>query len=92
MPTRTTIKCPNCNTEIDVNDILYHQLEDEIKQKNIAEQKKFQKAFDDLKVQEESIMEQKEKFDEEVEIATKEQIKLEKQKLHESIKYKLIIS
>jgi hypothetical protein len=33
MPTNTTIKCPNCNTNIDVNDILYHQLEDELKQK-----------------------------------------------------------
>ena len=44
MPTNTTIKCPNCNTDIDVNDILYHQLEDELKQKNIAEQKKLQEA------------------------------------------------
>jgi len=42
MPSKTTIKCQNCNTEIDVNDILYHQLEDELKQKNIAEQKKLQ--------------------------------------------------
>jgi len=42
MPTKTTIKCPNCNTDIDVNDILYHQLEDELKQKNLAKQKELQ--------------------------------------------------
>jgi hypothetical protein len=34
MPTKTTIKCPNCQTDIDVNDILYHQLEDELKEQN----------------------------------------------------------
>jgi len=89
MQTKTTIKCPNCNTNIDVNDILYHQLEEEIKQKNIAEQKKFQKALDNLKVQEESVKEQKEKFDDELKKATQLQVKLEKQKLHESIKKEL---
>ena len=44
MSTQSTIKCPNCSTDIDVNDILYHQLEDELKQNNIAEQKKLQEA------------------------------------------------
>ena len=29
----TQIKCPNCGTSIDVQDILAHQLEDEIKRK-----------------------------------------------------------
>ena len=100
MPTKTTIKCPSCNTDIDVNDILYHQLEDELKQKNIAEQKKlkdeveakrkeYKQAFDTLKVQEEAIKEQQEKFDEELKKATQLQLKVEKQKLQESIKKEL---
>ncbi len=100
MPTKTTIKCPNCHTDIDVNEILYHQLEDELKQKNIAEQKKlrdeieakrkeYKKAFDSLKAQEESIKEQQEKFDEELKKATSTQLKIEKQKLQESIKKEL---
>ncbi|WP_324172092.1 DUF2130 domain-containing protein [Sulfurimonas sp.] len=100
MPTKTTIKCPNCNTDIDVNDILYHQLEDELKQKNISEQKKlrdeveakrkeYKQAFDTLKVQEEAIKEQQEKFDEELKKATQLQLKIEKQKLQESIKKEL---
>ncbi len=100
MPTKTTIKCPNCNADIDVNDILYHKLEDELKQKNIAEQKKlkdeveakrkeYKQAFDTLKVQEEAIKEQQEKFDEELKKATQQQLKVEKQKLQESIKKEL---
>jgi len=97
----TTIKCPNCGTEIDVNEILYHQLEDELKQKNLAEQKKlrdeveekrkeYKQAFDDLKVKELSMQEQKEKFDEELKRATKEQLKLERQKLHDELKKELV--
>jgi hypothetical protein len=67
MKNSTTIKCPNCNTDIDVNDILYHQLEDELKQKNITEQKKLKdeadkKAQEDLETQQEAIKEQRDKF------------------------------
>ncbi len=100
MPTKTTIKCPNCNIDIDVNDILYHQLEDELKQKNLTEQKKlqeatekkekeFKKAKEDLEAQQEAIKEQQEKFDEELKKATQLQLKVEKQKLQESIKKEL---
>jgi len=43
MKNENQIKCPNCGTSIDVQDILAHQLEEEIKQKyqsQIAEEKK----------------------------------------------------
>ncbi len=100
MGNSTTIKCPNCNTTIDVNEILYHQLEDKLKQKNIQEQKKLQDeielkrkeykvAFDNLKSQESAIKEQKEKFDEELKKATSIQLKIEKQKLQEELKQEL---
>jgi len=100
MTTKTTIKCPNCNADIDVNDILYHQLEDELKQKNLTEQKKlqeetakkeqeFKKAKEALEAQQEAIKEQQEKFDEELKKATQLQLKVEKQKLQESIKKEL---
>jgi len=97
MSTKATIQCPNCHAEIDVNEILYHQLEDELKQKNIAEQKKlrdeveakrreYKKAFDGLKAQEEAIKERQEKFNEELKKATYAQLKVEKQKLQEQLK------
>lgn len=43
MSEQTQIKCPNCGTSIDVQDILAHQLEDEIRQKyqsQLADEKK----------------------------------------------------
>ncbi len=40
MQNKTTIKCPNCKTQIDVNDVIYHQLEEELKQQTIDELKK----------------------------------------------------
>lgn len=42
MSTKNQIKCPNCGTDIDVNDILSHQLEDKIRQQynsQLAEQR-----------------------------------------------------
>lgn len=97
----TTIKCPNCGTEIDIDEIFYHQIEEKYKQKNLAEQKKlrdeveskrkeYKQAFDDLKAKELSMQEQKEKFDEELKRATKEQLKLERQKLHDELKKELV--
>ncbi len=100
MQTKTTIKCPNCGTKIDINKILYHQLEEEFKQKNLIEQKKFkseieakkreyEEALNSLKSQKEAIKEQKERFDEELKKATKLKLKEEKQKLKEELKKQL---
>jgi len=101
MSTKTTIKCPNCQTDIDVNKILYHQLEDELKQKNIQEQKKlqkesdrkakeYQKALNELKSKEESIKEQLDRFDEELKQATQKQLKIEKQKLQNELRREIL--
>ena len=101
MSSKNTIKCPNCHADIDVNEILYHQLEDELKQKNIIEQKKlrdeveskraeYKKAFDELKAKEHSMQEQKEKFDEELQRATKEQLRIERAKLQDELKKELV--
>ena len=43
MQNPTQIKCPNCGTEIDVQDILAHQVEEQIKvkyQSALADEKK----------------------------------------------------
>ncbi|MGJ0359785.1 DUF2130 domain-containing protein [Aliarcobacter cryaerophilus] len=101
MSTESSIKCPNCGELIDVNEILYHQLENEFKQKNLNEKKKFEEeialkrieykqALDMLKQKEEDIKEQKEKFDEELKKATKELVKQEKQKLQEELKKEIL--
>jgi len=101
MPTTNTIQCPNCGTDIDIDAIFYHQIEEQYKQKNLAEQKKlrdeveskrqeYKKAFDDLKAKELSMQEQKEKFDEELRKATKEQLRIERAKLQDELKKELV--
>ena len=93
MATKTTINCPNCQSKIDVNKLLYHKLEEELKQKNILQEKKLRdeiKAKEEiLKVEALAIQEAKDKFEYELQRATKEQIKLEKQKLIKELKKEL---
>jgi hypothetical protein len=101
MSKETTIQCPNCANQINVNEILYHQLENEFKQKNLLEKKRFDEemaqkrveykdAMEQLKKRESSIKEQKEKFDEELKEATKEQLKLEKEKLNQQLRKEIL--
>ncbi|KIM10408.1 MAG: Caldesmon [Sulfurovum sp. FS08-3] len=101
MSKESTIKCPNCNAQIDVNEVLYHQLENKYKHEHLAQQKKleaeieakrkeYKTHLDALKVQEEALKEQKEKFDEELQKATKELLKQEKSKLHEQLKKEIL--
>jgi hypothetical protein len=96
MPNKTTIKCPNCGTEIDINEALYHQLENKHKQEWLDEKKKqeaeieakrkeYKLHLDTLKAKEESFVEQQEKFDDSVRKATEEQLRIEKSKLQASL-------
>jgi len=94
MQSNATIKCPNCNVDIDVNEILYHQLEDELQQKNSIEKKRqeaetLKKEQEFLKAKE-ALETQKELFDEELQKATKAQLKVEKQKLQEQLKKEIL--
>ncbi|NPA59936.1 MAG: DUF2130 domain-containing protein [Epsilonproteobacteria bacterium] len=86
MSTSTTIKCPNCNEIIDVNEILYHQLESELKQKSIAKEKKLKQEYEEAF---ESLKTKQEQFDEELKKAIQIQLKVQKEKLQESIKKEL---
>lgn len=93
MKANTTISCPNCKCEINVNDVLYHQLEDELKSKNLEKQKELEKQYSlankELEKKEELIKLQKEKYDEELKKATLQLVKIEKEKLQSSIKKEL---
>ena len=97
MSNQTTIKCPNCGTEIDVNEVLHNQLESKHKAEYLEQRKKledeleakrkeYKAHLDTLKAKENELKEQKEKFDDELKKATAEQLKLEKQKLSDELK------
>jgi hypothetical protein len=92
MINKPTIKCPNCGTEIDINDALYHQLESKHKQEWLGEKKKqelemevkrkeYKSHLDSLRIKEEQLKEQQERFEDSVRNATNEQLRTEKQKL-----------
>ena len=101
MTNQTTIKCPNCNTEIDINEVLYHQLENKYKSEHLAQTKKleaeieakrkeYKTHLDSLKAQEEALKEQKEKFEEEIKKATQIQLKAERVKLQEDLRKEIL--
>ena len=93
MKNENQIKCPNCGTSIDVQDILAHQLEEEIKQKYqsqiAAEKKRYENQQEQLK-QEKLDFEQKKKrenvlFQERLE----NQLKEDKKEIEAKLKLKL---
>lgn len=93
MKTNTQIKCPNCGTAIDVQDILAHQLEDEIKQKyqsQLAEEKhKFEKEFESLNKAKEAFEEKKKQENELFQERLDKQLKEQSKALEEKLKSKL---
>ena len=68
MSTLTQISCPNCGTQVNVNEILYHQMEDAMKKKFQGEvdehRQKYKNAITNLKAKELSFQEQQEQFNE----------------------------
>lgn len=93
MKNETQIKCPNCGTTIDVQDILSHQLEEEIKQKyqsQIAEEKKKYETEQEKLKQEKLDFEQKKKQENELfQERFDKKIKEEKGIIEEKVKAKL---
>ncbi|MDD3722098.1 MAG: DUF2130 domain-containing protein [Lutibacter sp.] len=93
MKNETQIKCPNCGTSIDVQDILSHQLEEEIKQKyqsQIAEEKKkYAAEFEGLNKAKEDFEKKKKQENELFQERLETQLKLEKKAIEERVKAKL---
>jgi hypothetical protein len=62
MMSTTKVNCPECNCEIDVNDILKHQIEESIRKEFLAKESNSKKA---LKVKEIELEQQKKDFEDE---------------------------
>lgn len=93
MKNETQIKCPNCGTTIDVQDILSHQLEEEIKQKyqsQIAEEKKkYEADFESLNKAKEDFEQKKKQENVLFQERLDTQLKQEKKAIEEKVKAKL---
>lgn len=87
------IKCPNCGNDIDVQNILSHQLEEEIKQKyqkQIAEEKKqFQSQFEVLKKEKEEFEQKKKQENELFKERLEKQLREERRAIEAKLKAQL---
>jgi hypothetical protein len=87
------ITCPNCGHKIDVNELLYHQLEEELQKKfqdNLAKVKKDFKEKESLIEKERKILKrEKDKLSETINKKTDEAIKTEIQKIEKQLKKEL---
>ncbi len=87
------IKCPKCGANIDVNDVLYHQLEEQIKtdfdKKSAIREKEIQKQLDEVQLEKEQIKKQKDTMNELVAKEVQTKLKSEKNKLEKSIREQL---
>jgi len=94
MENQSQIKCPNCGTSIDVQNILAHQLEDEIKQKyqaHIAEEKKKYESAEERLKQEKLAFEEKKKQENELfQERFDKKLKEEKGILEDKLKVKIL--
>jgi hypothetical protein len=89
----TTIQCPNCGQDIDVNDILYHQLDDELRRKYndelAKERKKFQLQTDAVNKEKADLESAKQQLQEQISQGVREGVKNEKQRLERKLKDQL---
>ncbi|GAB4203947.1 MAG: DUF2130 domain-containing protein [Bacteroidia bacterium] len=87
------ITCPECGAEIDVNEVLYHQLEEKIKKnyekKLIKNQQAVQEQLNVLKAKEEKLNKEKEKLNNIIEEQVKSKLKIETQKIEKNIRQKI---
>ncbi len=94
MERETKIECPNCGTEINVNKVLSHQLEDDLKKKyaiQLAEEKKkYDSELDLLNAQKEEFEKKKQKENELFQEKLQSKLKEERQIIEKQLKLKLI--
>jgi hypothetical protein len=93
MSNTSQIKCPNCGTSIDVQDVLSHQLEAEIKRQYqsqlSAEKQKFEKDYELLKKEKENFEQKKKQENELFQERLEKQLKEERKVIEEKVKQKL---
>jgi hypothetical protein len=93
MERETKIECPNCGAEININEILYHQLEDDFKKRFTAqlaeEKKKYDSELELLNLQKEDFEKKKQKENELFQEKLQSKLKEERQLIEKQLKLKI---
>lgn len=88
--TEINITCPDCGKEIDVDEILYHQLEEDIKKKYQSQlnsaKKEYEQKEESLKAKTSELEEKEKKINEQVQNEVKEKLSVQKRQLTDKIK------
>jgi hypothetical protein len=93
MEKENTISCPNCGAEINVSELLYHQVQDELKKefeaKMAAKEQDIRKKTEYLKAEYDKLLKDKEEQQLHVDKEVKTKLGVEKTKLEETIRQQL---
>ena len=93
MKNQTQINCPSCGTSIDVQDILAHQLEDEIKKKyqaqSLEEKKKLEELEEKLNQEKRAFEEKRKQENDLFQERLEKQLKEDRKGIEEKLKAKL---
>jgi len=93
MEKETKIICPNCGAELDVNTIIYHQLEDDLRKKFAAqlndERKKYEARAEALARDKEKLEEERKSMNDKVMAIVGQRMKTEKELLESSLRKKI---
>ncbi len=93
MEKEAKIKCPNCGFDLNVNEILYTQLEEELgmkfRQELTEEKKKFQSQTEALQKEKDLVEEEKKKILEQIEEGVNKKLKTEKELLVKTLRKEL---
>lgn len=88
-----SINCPKCGASINVSEILYNQVQEQLKKdfdaKNESKEKDFQKKLSELQSEKELLAKDKESIQQQIEAAVKTKMTAEKTKLEKSISDRL---
>lgn len=90
MKDSNNIKCPNCGAEINVSDILYHQVQEKLKKefeiKNAEKENEYSKKLSDLNVEKELVAKEKLNINQQVDNAVKIKLVPERANLEKAIR------
>ena len=93
MSNQNKIECPSCGGEIDVNEILYHKLQEQVKKefsnKLTEQKKKYDMMVNSLQTEKAELDKQKKKIQEKIDDEVQNKLKMEKIKLEKKIRNKI---
>ncbi|GEM_PF-24136 len=90
MKNNTTIKCPHCGNQVNIEDVLYHQMEAKLYEEKKKRDLHYQKEVEALKNREEALKAQQEAFDEELKRQTDIQLKAQKETLQKALRKEIL--